>query len=73
MIIFMEIMLLTVIALVMEHRMTKRGNLTKAQWFTRMLKIGVAVVFITIAISFFQNIDIVTAGFKEGYTSYLEF
>ena len=66
-------MLLTVIALVMEHRMTKRGNLTKAQWFTRMLKIGVAVVFITIAISFFQNIDIVTAGFKEGYTSYLEF
>ena len=70
MIIFMEIMIVTIIALILEERMTKHGKTTKTQWFKRMATIGAIVVLITIGISFIQNIDAVIAGFKEGYSNY---
>ena len=52
MIIFMEIMIVTIIALILEERMTKHGKTTKTQWFKRMATIGAIVVLITIGISF---------------------
>lgn len=70
MIIFMEIMVITIIALVLEERMTKNGKSTRAQWFKRMATIGGIVVLITIGVSFVQNIDAVIAGFREGYSNY---
>lgn len=67
MVIILELMILTVAALLFERHATKKGNMTKKQWFKRIGLIGAVIIIATIGFDFLRNYDLIATAVKQGY------